>query len=243
MTTNSDTQRTTDRELSHLAGDWGAWYLLEASKPEKVPLKTHSPFSTHDAVPLHIYNLLIFTLDLTLMTFLGIHRKKTSTICCSIIFFGKQCALGLHIKYIQYFFETEQQYIEKMGKLGLTVTNQQFQFYSKARASFHPLIPYVLLLLLLSRSVMSDSLQPMDCSMPGFPVLHHLPELAQSRVHWVSDAIQSSHLLSSLYPPAFNLSQHQGPFQWFDTSYQVAKVLELQLQHQSFQWIFRVNFL
>ena len=73
----------------------------------------------------------------------------------------------------------------------------------------------------------------MDCSMPGFPVLHHLPEFAQTRVHWVGDAIQPSHPLLSSYPPALNLSQHQGLFQWVSSSHQVAKVLELQLQHQS----------
>ena len=54
---------------------------------------------------------------------------------------------------------------------------------------------------------------PMDCSMPGFPVLHYLSEFAQTHVHWVCDAIQPSHPLSPS-PPAFNLSQHQGLFQW-----------------------------
>ena len=77
----------------------------------------------------------------------------------------------------------------------------------------------------------------MDCIMPVFPVVHYLLELAQTHVHWVSDAIQPSHPLS------LNLSQHQGLFQWVGSSHQVAKVLELQLQHQSFQWIFRVDFL
>ena len=77
---------------------------------------------------------------------------------------------------------------------------------------------------------------PMDCSMPGFPVLHHFPESTQTRVLWVSDAIQASHPLSSPSPPAFNLSQHQGLFQWVNSSHQVAKVLEFQLQDQSFQW-------
>ena len=81
---------------------------------------------------------------------------------------------------------------------------------------------------------------PMDCSTPGFPVLHCLPDLAQTHVHWVRDAIQPS--LSSPYMFAYNLSQHQGRFQWVGSSLQVAKVLELQLQHQSFQWIFRVDF-
>jgi len=63
---------------------------------------------------------------------------------------------------------------------------------------------------------------PMDCSTPGFPVLHHLPELAQTHVHWVGDAIQPSHPLSSP-SPAFNLSQHQGLFQWVSSSHQVTK--------------------
>ena len=63
----------------------------------------------------------------------------------------------------------------------------------------------------------------MDCSTPAFPVLHHLPELAQTHVQWVSDAIQPSHPLSSASPPAFNPSQHQGLFQWVSSSHQVAK--------------------
>ena len=84
---------------------------------------------------------------------------------------------------------------------------------------------------------------PMDCSIPGFPVHHQLQELAQTHVHWVGDAIQPSHPLSSPSPPAFNLSQHQGFFQWISPLHLVAKVLEFQLQHQSFQWIFRTDFL
>ena len=84
---------------------------------------------------------------------------------------------------------------------------------------------------------------PMDCSTPGFHVLHYLLELAQTHVHWVSDAIQPSHPLSSPSPPTFNLSQHQGLFQWVDPLHRVAKVLELQLQHHSFQRTFRVDFL
>ena len=67
--------------------------------------------------------------------------------------------------------------------------------------------------------------------------------LLKLMVHWVSDTIQPSHPLSSPYPPAYNLSQHQGLFQWVSSSHQVAKVLEFQLQHQSFQWIFRTDFL
>ena len=84
---------------------------------------------------------------------------------------------------------------------------------------------------------------PMDCSTPGLPVHHQLPESTKTHVHWVGDAIQPSHPLLSPSPPAFNLSQHQGLFQWVSSSHQVAKVLELQLQHQSFQWRIRVDFL
>ena len=76
---------------------------------------------------------------------------------------------------------------------------------------------------------------PMDCSTPGFPVHHQLSELAQTHVHWVGDAIQPSHPLSSPSPPAFSLSQHQGLFNWVSFSHQVAKILDLQLQHQFFQ--------
>ena len=84
---------------------------------------------------------------------------------------------------------------------------------------------------------------PIDCSTLGLPVHHQLPGFTQTHVHWVGDAIQPSHPLSSPSPPAFNLSQHQGLFKWVISSHQVAKVLEFQLQHQSFQWIFRTDFL
>ena len=83
---------------------------------------------------------------------------------------------------------------------------------------------------------------PTDCSTPGFPVHHQLPQLAHIHVHWVGDAIQPSHPLSSPSPPAFNLSQHQDLFQWVSSLHQVAKLLEFQLQHQSFQWIFWTDF-
>ena len=79
---------------------------------------------------------------------------------------------------------------------------------------------------------------PLDWGTPGFPILHCLPGFAQTHVHWVGDAIQPSYSLSSSSPPAFNLSQHQGLFQWVSSSHQVAKVLEFQLQYRSFQWIF-----
>ena len=80
-----------------------------------------------------------------------------------------------------------------------------------------------------------------DCSMPGFPVLPSLPEFAQTHAPCVSDAIQPSHPLLPPFPPALNLPQHQGLFQWVGCSHQVDKALEL--QHQSFEWIFKVDFL
>ena len=84
---------------------------------------------------------------------------------------------------------------------------------------------------------------PMDCSTPGFSVHHQLPELTQTHIHRVNDAIQPSHPLLSLSPPTFNLSQHQDLFQWVSSSYEVDRVLEFQLQHQSFQWTFKTDFL
>ena len=83
---------------------------------------------------------------------------------------------------------------------------------------------------------------PLDWSMPGFPIHHQFPELAETHVHQVGEAIKSSHPVSSPSPPAFNLSQHQGLFQWVSSSHQVAKELKLQLHHQSFQWILRTDF-
>ena len=82
---------------------------------------------------------------------------------------------------------------------------------------------------------------PMNCSMPGFPVHHQYPEFTQTHVHWVGDAIQPSHPLSSCSPPALNLSQHHGLFKWVSSLYQVSKVLEFQLRHQSYQWTPRTN--
>ena len=76
----------------------------------------------------------------------------------------------------------------------------------------------------------------MNRSTPDLPVHHQLPEFTQTHVHWVGDAIHPSHSLLSPSPPAFNLSQHQGLFKWVSSLHQVAKVLEFQLQHQSFQW-------
>ena len=84
---------------------------------------------------------------------------------------------------------------------------------------------------------------PMDCSTPGLFVHCQLPEFTPTHVHWVGDAIQPSHPLLSPSPPAFILSQDQGLFKWVSSLHQVAKVLEFQLQHQSFQCTFRTDFL
>jgi len=84
---------------------------------------------------------------------------------------------------------------------------------------------------------------PTDCSTPGLPVHCQLLEFTQTHVHWVSDAIQPSHPLSSPFSPAFNLSQHQSLFKWVSSLHQLAKVLEFQLQHQSFQWTLRTGLL
>ena len=84
---------------------------------------------------------------------------------------------------------------------------------------------------------------PMNCSKPGLPIHHQIPEYTQTHVHCVSDVIQSFHSQSAPSPPALIFTKHQGLFQWVSSSHQVAKVLELQFQHQSFQWIFRTDLL
>ena len=84
---------------------------------------------------------------------------------------------------------------------------------------------------------------PMNRSPPGLPVPHQFPEFTQTHVHWVCDAIQPPHPLSSPSPPAFNLSHHQGLFKWVSSSHQVAQELEFPLQHPSFQWITRTDLL
>ena len=124
---------------------------------------------------------------------------------------------------------TKQQHIVRWGGVLLTAD-------LKVKESAGNLDPSV-------SSVMSDSLWPhgLQHTRLPFPIHHQLLELAQTHVHQVSDAIQSSHPLSSPSPPAFNLSQHQGLFKWVSYPHQVAKVLEL--QNQSFQWIFRTDFL
>ena len=84
---------------------------------------------------------------------------------------------------------------------------------------------------------------PMNHSTPGLSVHHKLPEFTKTHAHRVSDAIQPSHPLSAPSPPAPNPSQHQGLFQWVNSSHEVAIVLEFQIQHQSFQWTHRTYLL
>ena len=109
----------------------------------------------------------------------------------------------------------------------------------KSFLNFRPLLIFVALVVeSLSRVWLCH---PMDCSTPGFSVLRNLLEFAQIHVHWVGDAIQPSHPLLSPSPLALNLFQHQDLFQWVGSWCQVAKGLELKLQHQSFWWIFRVH--
>ena len=90
-----------------------------------------------------------------------------------------------------------------------------------------------------SCQVMSDSLQPQRLQHTSLSAPDHVPEFSQVYVHWIDDAIQLPHplLLSS---SAFSFSQHQGLFQWISCLHQVAKVLKLWLQHQSFQCVFRL---
>ena len=143
---------------------------------------------------------------------------------------------------------------------------EQFCISIKMYIHFNPAIPVVgiyppdilyvrniicirifILALFLSSSVQSLShvwpCDPMNRSTPGFPVHHQLPEFTQTHIHRVGDAIQPSHPLSSPSPLAPNPSQHQGLFQWVNSSHEVAKVLEFQLQHQSFQWTPRTDLL
>ena len=113
-------------------------------------------------------------------------------------------------------------------------------------------IAYIFLLRLSSAHKSVSSVQfshsvvsfcdPVDCSTLGLPVHHQLAEPTQTHVHWVGDAIQPFHPLSYPSPPALNLSQHQGLFKWVSSSHQVAKVLEFQLQKQSYQWTPRTDF-
>ena len=102
--------------------------------------------------------------------------------------------------------------------------------------SLHPLLPSAGQFHSSSVAQLCPTLcSPMDHSTTGLPVHHQHPEFTQTHEHWVGDAIQPSHPLSSPSPPAINLCQHQGLYKWVSSSHHVAKELEFQLQHQSFQ--------
>ena len=140
----------------------------------------------------------------------------------------------------------------RYGVLAIMEVKLQFRQKSKPWAlvdSLKEIVLAVFVLILTNEWCHSYSSVPQSCptlcdpmnhSMPSFPVRYQLPEF---HVHWVGDAIQPSHPLSSPSPPALNLSQHQGLFQWVSSLHQVAKVLEFQLQHQSLQWIPRTDLL
>ena len=115
--------------------------------------------------------------------------------------------------------------------------------HRKRKPRFHSDIQWIYKLLFSHWTEFSWLCNAMDYGTPGFPVLRYLPGFAQIHVHWVGDAIQPSHPLPPPSPFAFNLSQHQDLFQWVGHLHQVSKILELQLHHQSYQWIFRVDFL
>ena len=120
-------------------------------------------------------------------------------------------------------------------RLSMIMMNWKIVFiYASLEELYPKFIVVVIVQLLFSHVQLCDS---MNFSMPSFPVLHCLPEFVQVHVRWFDDAIQPSYPLSPPFPLSLTLSQHQGLFQWVSSSYQVAKVLEL--QHQSFQWIFR----
>ena len=98
------------------------------------------------------------------------------------------------------------------------------------------------LLLLFSRTFTSDSLQPHGLQHTRPLCLLYLPKFAQVHVHCIGDAIQPSHPLMPSSLSALSLPQHQGLFQCVSCSYQMTKILELELQHQSLQRVFRVDF-
>ena len=131
--------------------------------------------------------------------------------------------------------ETLEKYITKCGRI-TTVNSQKGSLTRRAAIQSSFQFSSVI-------QLCPTLCDPIDCSTPGLPVHHQLPEFIQTHVHWVGDAIEPSHPLSSPSHPTFNLSQHQGLFKWVSSLHQVAKVLELKLQHQSFQWTLRIDLL
>ena len=136
---------------------------------------------------------------------------------------------NIHLQQIQHSLK----YRHKMRSAIVTFTTTTVVLVTKSYIFPMPFIPGFFGSVAQSCPTLCD---PMNRSTPGLPVHHQLLEFTQTPVRWVGVAIQPSHPLSSPSPPALNLSQHQGLFQWVSSSHQVAKVLEFQLQIQSFQW-------
>ena len=123
------------------------------------------------------------------------------------------------------------------------IGNGQWVYFLCYSITFCSFILYITSVQFSSQSYPTVIFHPMGCSTPGFSVRYQLSDNAQTHVLWFGDAIQPSHPLPSPSLLAFNPSQHHGLFQWVSCSHQVAKVLELQLQHLFFQWIFRIDFI
>ena len=131
-------------------------------------------------------------------------------------------------------------WIRKLSTRNIALVSLQHKFPSNSWSKKRNLPPINLQFNSVTESCL-NLCDPMNHSMSGLFVQLQLPEFTQTNVHWVCDAIQSSHPLSSPSLPAFNLSQHQGLLKWVSSSHQVAKVLEF--QHQSFWWILRTDLL
>ena len=147
------------------------------------------------------------------------HRLLPARLLCPWDFPGKNTGVGCHFHLQGIFLTQESNPCFLHWQMGSLLLRYQFSSVQSSPVT-------------QSCTTLCD---PMDCSMPVLPVHHQPPEFTQTHVHRLGDAIQPSHPLLSFSPPTFNLSQHQGLFKRVSSSHQVAKVLELQLQHQSFQ--------
>ena len=127
------------------------------------------------------------------------------------------------------FFEPDFLYFAEESSL----VNTSFNFFSPRSICNSHCVPIQFSSVAQSYLTLCD---PINCSIPDLPIHHQLLKSTQTHVHWVGDAIQPSHPPSSPSPPALNLSQCHGLLKWISSSHQMAKVLEFQLQHQSFQW-------
>ena len=173
------------------------------------------------------------------------HRQQPTRLPPSLGFSGKNTGVGCHFLLqcmkvkVKVKVKVAQSYPALSNPMNCSLPGSSVHGIFQARVLEWCAIAFSILYsrYLVQFSLVSQSCpilcDPMDCSIPGFSVHHQLPELAQIHVYWVGDAIKPSHPLSSP-SPVFNLSQHQGLFKWISSSHQVVKVLELQLQHQSF---------